>query len=86
MLAEQMAMGPCNAIQATCAQAEKGFLLVEEAQKSGILIPKSCLASFTPEKHCPVPCSVPPSGEGRIFSSFSGFSSDRCESHSWSEG
>lgn len=66
-LVEQMAMGLCNAIQPTWAQDEKGFQLVKEAQKSGILIPKSCPAPFSPEKHCPIICLVPPSGKGRSF-------------------
>lgn len=85
-LVEQMAMGRCNAIRATWAQAKKGFQLVEEAQKSGILIPKSCPAPFAPEKHCPVICLVRPYNKGRMFSSISGFSLDTGESHSWSEG
>lgn len=67
-------------------QGKKGFLLVEEAQKSGILIPKSCPAPCAPEKYCPILCSVPPSGKGRTFSSISGFSLDTGESRSWSEG
>ena len=79
-------MGLCNAIQATWAQAEKGFQLVEEVQKLGILIPRSCPAPFALEKHCPIICLVPPSSEGRSFSSISGFSLDTGESHSWSEG
>lgn len=66
-LVEQMAMGLRNAIQATWAQAKKGFQLVEEAQKSGILIRKSCPAPFAPEKHRLVICLVPPSGKGRSF-------------------
>lgn len=66
-LVEQMAMGLRNAIPATRTQAKNCFELVEEAQKSGILIPKSCPAPFAPEKHCLVICSVPPSGKGRTF-------------------
>lgn len=60
MLTEQMAMGLCNAIQATWAQTEKDFQLVEKAQKLVILIPISCPAPFAPEKHCSSSALCPP--------------------------
>lgn len=41
---EEMAVGLCSVIPATWTWPEKGFQLVDEAQQSGILIPKSCPA------------------------------------------
>lgn len=48
--------------------------------------PQTLPCTSAPEKHCPVICLVPPSGEGRMFSSISGFSLNTGGSRSWSEG